>query len=301
MLNPIIFSIPEKKIIKDIPIKTKILSDILPGELHTYIYTNETEYYLEYARSYFGITMKKAGWDCMRHYEIIANGCIPYFINIDKCPPNTMALWPKELLIEGIQLYDNFFKNKNIDDLTIDIIDKYNKLLNKLLDYTRSHLTTKSIGNYIIGKTNLNQYLNKNLKILFISGDTSPDYLRCLTLHGLKEIYGDNCHDFPKIEHIYKNECINYNKLYGKGFTYTNLLDQSLHNDNLDKLIIDDIITKKYDLIIYGSYHRGMPLYDLINKTYEPNRIVLLCGEDLHCCNHQIFLDNGHIIFVREL
>jgi hypothetical protein len=29
---------------------------------------------------------KKGGWDCLRHYEIIGNGCMPYFENIEKCP-----------------------------------------------------------------------------------------------------------------------------------------------------------------------------------------------------------------------
>lgn len=301
MLNPIIFSIPLEKIIKTIPIKTKILSNIIPGEISTYIYNNEIEYYSEYANSYFGITMKKGGWDCMRHYEIIANGCIPYFINIKKCPPNTMALWPKDLLIEGIDLYNKSFKNKDINDLTIDIIDEYNLLLNKLLDYTRTHLTTRNIANYIITKAYPNQEIHNKLKILFLSGNTTPDYLRCLTLHGFKEMYGENCHDYPKIEHIYQNVNIQYCNLYGKGITYTNLLDQNLHNNNLDKSIINDIITKTYDLIIYGSYHRGMPFYDLINEIYEPNKIILLCGEDIHCCQNTKYLNIGHLIFVREL
>ena len=29
--------------------------------------------------SYFGSTKKKAGWDCMRHYEIVASGAVPFF------------------------------------------------------------------------------------------------------------------------------------------------------------------------------------------------------------------------------
>ncbi len=44
-----------------------------------------------------------------------------------------------------------------------------------------------------------------------------------------------------------------------------------------------------------------MPLYDLIKETYELNQIILLCGEDLHCCKNEIYLDRGHIVFVREL
>jgi hypothetical protein len=57
----------------------------------------------------------------------------------------------------------------------------------------------------------------------------------------------------------------------------------------------------KEQAAIYGSYHRGMPYYDLITGIYNPNEIILLCGEDLHCCNYNNYLKNGHFVFVREL
>ena len=49
--------------------------------------------------------------------------------------------------------------------------------------------------------------------------------------------------------------------------------------------VCEDIKNKKYEIVIYGSYHRGMPYYDLVNE------IILLCGEDIHwwCdCNHYV-------------
>src|SRR5688572_9949738 len=84
---PIGFAISETKFVSDVPIKDKDFASIIPGDLKTYIYTEESAYYKDYQRSYFAITCKKGGWDCMRHYEILANGCIPYFIDIDKCNP----------------------------------------------------------------------------------------------------------------------------------------------------------------------------------------------------------------------
>ena len=83
--------------------------------------------------------------------------------------------------------------------------------------------------------------------------------------------------------------------------TYTNLLDPKLHNDNLDATIIDNIKNKYYDIVIYGSYHRGMPYYNLISKIYKSNEIILLCGEDLHKCNYNNAIKKGHPVFVREL
>ena len=296
MLCPITFSIPSEKISETKMFKTKILSSLIPGKTSTYIYETEEDYYNEYKKSYFAITTKKAGWDCMRHYEILANGCLPYFIDIEKCPINTMALCPKDLFLQSNILYSKFM-SKNINELNEQDLNEYNDLHDKLLEYTKNYLTTDKMAEYILEKTNF-----KNVsKILYLSGCTGPDYLRCVTLHGFKKLFQENCHDYPKISHIYKSNNINYSNLYGKGFTYTNLLEQNLHNDNLDNSIENDIKNKYYDIVIYGSYHRGIPYYDLVCQSYKPNEIILLCGEDIHPCNYNICINRGHNVFVREL
>lgn len=207
-----------------------------------------------------------------------------------------MALLPKDLLIEGNNLY-NKLNTKSITEFTEEDINIYNNLVTKLLDYTKNNLTTQKIAKYIIDKSNHNNVTN----ILYLSGCTAPDYLRCVTLHGFKELLGINCHDYPQIPHIYKSTEINYYNLYGKGISYTNLLEQSFHNNYSDNTIGHDIINKKYDIVIYGSYHRGMPYYDLVCQVYKPNEIILLCGEDIHICSYHEFVNRGHIVFVREL
>jgi hypothetical protein len=82
--------------------------------------------------------MKKAGWDCMRHYEILGNYCIPYFVGLEDCPKNTLANLPKELLLEGRELAKNFDEHK------------YFSILNELFDYTKNNLTTKNLAKYVI-------------------------------------------------------------------------------------------------------------------------------------------------------
>ena len=294
MLHPITFSFPEEKVIREIPVKTKVVSSLIPGKLDTYIYTNESDYYNEYQQSLFALTTKKAGWDCMRHYEIIANGCIPYFPDIEKCPPNTMALLPKDLIKEGNLLYDTY-KNTAIGDLSSSDIDNCKELITKLVAYLQDHLTTAKMAKYILNTT-------RDVKsILFLSGQSSPDYLRCITLHGFKSILGSKCHDYPKIPHIYKSSTINYQGLYGKGITYTNLLDPDMRDDSLDNRLEEDIHNKKYDMIVYGSYHRGMPYYNIISRIYPASDIILLCGEDIHKCDYQMWINRGHHVFVREL
>ena len=44
-----------------------------------------------------------------------------------------------------------------------------------------------------------------------------------------------------------------------------------------------------------------MPYYDLIYNIYDPNKIILLCGEDGHDWKANEFNKKGHTIFVREL
>jgi hypothetical protein len=51
-----------------------------------YKFSEEKEYYDDLARSFFGVTMKKAGWDCMRHYEILAAGAVVMFKQYDAKP-----------------------------------------------------------------------------------------------------------------------------------------------------------------------------------------------------------------------
>ena len=50
----------------------------------------------------------------MRHYEILANACIPYFPDIELCPKNTLALFPKNLILNGNDLYKKY-SNKNLN------------------------------------------------------------------------------------------------------------------------------------------------------------------------------------------
>lgn len=139
---PISFAIPEENIVKETPLKTKEVAFIIPGDTKTYIYNSEKDYYEGYAQAKYGITFKKAGWDCMRHYEILANACIPYFPRIEHCPKYTMTTFPKSLVIETNRLIDS---KKLLDN---DTLMKF--YINIYLEYTRNMLTTKKLAEYIL-------------------------------------------------------------------------------------------------------------------------------------------------------
>jgi hypothetical protein len=106
-LHPLHFAIPREKIgtLKDVP-KSKVRAFIDPRDRSTYVYSHEASYYKDYASSLFAFTTKKAGWDCLRHYEIMANSAIPLFLDLEQCPHTTCMQLPKPELLEALTLMD---------------------------------------------------------------------------------------------------------------------------------------------------------------------------------------------------
>jgi len=139
-LYPLNFAVPESLIKQSVPEKTQDWGTIIPGDKSTYLFDNQEDYYADYARSFFALTTKKGGWDCLRHYEILMNGAIPFFPNLQNCPVNTMAKFPKEIILNT---------NKFIEEQQF-MIDQYYETVNQLLQYTREHLTTTSLAKYIL-------------------------------------------------------------------------------------------------------------------------------------------------------
>jgi hypothetical protein len=299
-IYPINLSINKSKVIKNVCYKKKLLASLIPGDISTYIYDNEIDYYNEYKESYFAITQKKGGWDCMRHYEILANGCIPLFLDIEACPYKTMYNFPKETILNTNLIYNNIISLPDDSQLkTAEEMELTKLYIKPLLEYSRNYLTNEKTAEYILNVTN-----NNNVKkILFLSGCTNPDYLRCTVLVGFKELFGVNCHDYPKIQHIYKGY-ENADKLYGKGISYTRLIDDNERNNNYDNTIEQDIKNKIYDVVIYGSYYRGIPFWELVNQNYGKDKIIMLWGEDImedKYCNYEKYSKEGYQLFVREL
>jgi len=305
MIYPINFSIPECKILKhDFNFKkTKFMSPLVPGKLETYIYKSEEDYYKNYQNCYFGKTTRKAGWDCLRHYEILANGCIPWFEDIEHIPEKTMTRFPKTKIQSIMELAKYNTIVNETTTLSLYFLKVLDETVNELLEYTRENLTTKAMARYVFNCIGIPESVHSTKKILYLSQNLAPDYLRCLMLHGFKELLGKNCHDYPKVPHIYKSfpeeESL---KIYGKGFTYTRLLDDSeTRDDSLDNIVEDNIKGLVYDYIVYGSCHRGLPFWDVVNSYYKPDKIILFCGEDLHECQFKKMLaDTNYHLFIRE-
>ena len=88
------FGIPKGKMyFLDLKINNKAIPDTTPPEAkfelpqpRQYKFSNEDEYYQDLRSSWFGLTCKKGGWDCLRHYEIIAAGTLLLFRDYDRKP-----------------------------------------------------------------------------------------------------------------------------------------------------------------------------------------------------------------------
>ena len=104
----------------------------------------------------------------MRHYEILANECLPFFTDIEDCPDTILTNWPKGLLthlkhIKGV--YPGYVDdNVRVGDTRIILPDKqrgyinrdefdwqeYKLVRNELMTWLRNKLTTKALARYVI-------------------------------------------------------------------------------------------------------------------------------------------------------
>lgn len=282
-VNPIGVSIPESKIVDMVPTKQKRFAHIVPGEPSTYIFSDEGSYYKDYQSAVFGRTQKKGGWDCMRHYEILANGCIPWFTDLEKCPEQTMTHFPKDLVREAMES---------------ETPEAY---IPRLLEHTRKHLTCRAMAQYVLDTVGCP---NPN-RVLYLGSNPWPDYIRCLTLIGMKQILGNHCVESVFVPHIY-DDYPDAHRLYGRGFSYTRILPAYMKPPLIH---IDEIRNRSFDLVVYGNIHRGLPYWEEVNQVYPPEKIVMLCGEDcdepgqIHheICNGPEFGKKGYNVFIREL
>jgi hypothetical protein len=152
--HPISFSIPSELIVDEVPEKSQAFGTVIPSFMQqpsfsTYIFDNEKDYLKDYGKSFFGLTWRKGGWDCLRHYEIMAAGCVPYFVDLQQCPPHTLKWLPKDLLLQVLSMKHVDFRNLHIDMEKFDF-DLYNTTANRCLNHTKKHLTTETMAKYVL-------------------------------------------------------------------------------------------------------------------------------------------------------
>lgn len=284
-IHPISFCVPAENILHEVPEKDKMTADCQYGGR---VYRDEKEYFKEYQRSLFGNTKCKSGWDCNRHYEILANGCIPNFENMDGIPPNTMVDFPKEIVRRGMKLTS---LNR----------EEYEPIIKELLDHTRECLTTEARVKYIL--STLGKRVENVKSVLYLGDQPGADYLRCTILHGFKKLFKEKCVDVVRVPHIYDNFPIEKREqVSGFGFSFAFRIPAE-YDINCDRNNIEERIKNhEFDVIIYGSVHRGLPYLNTVLQHYNDTEIAFLCGEDIHSCPYiNNLIGRNYHLFIREL
>jgi len=185
--KPISFSLPKEKIKELSFTREHDFAPLVPAYGHfddphhkTYIYDTEKDYYDMYAESFFAYTCKKGreddkteGWDCMRHYEILACGSVPFFTDIEQCSRLALTKFPKELCVQakkikGVYPGTKFPYNPGVDTFIgtsrqieagddrgyinheeLDI-HEYDHFREEFREYTVKNLTTESMAKYLL-------------------------------------------------------------------------------------------------------------------------------------------------------
>ena len=212
MLFPLSYSIPAEVIVSYVPFKTTHTAS------HEYQFDDVAPYMENYRKAFFGETQLKCGWDCMRHYEILSQGTITDFHNLEGLPHKTMTNFPKALIFNLTAKYRH---------LTFEEILKCSSSvlyedLDSLLRYTRDNLTTESAARYVLRKSG---HADAK-KILYLSNaDKSGNYMVEMLAHGFSRITGGQADMWPDFEERYDTYPVEpTKKLYGKGFNYTRFL-----------------------------------------------------------------------------
>ena len=163
LVRPIGFGFPDAAILDQVPAKDKDICSIIPGNKSTYIW-DEQKYYDDLQRSLFVLTVKKAGWDCFRHVEILASGALPLFIDIERCPVAAIGLHPKKLyslllsfpglLMKGpdLKAWSDYLESPQ--QLSVDWTqfdeEMYRLSAQALMQYARNVLSCEKIATYLL-------------------------------------------------------------------------------------------------------------------------------------------------------
>jgi hypothetical protein len=156
--NFVSFSIPESKLLTAPPAKIKFFSkhvqcleayklkEIAFNCVQCSCFKDETEYFKDLRASKYGITMKKAGWDCLRHYEIAFNGAVPAFYRFSLKPPECPPIGLIDMY--NCVAFDNAFELQE----KISFIERYSKyefLQRNSLEWAK-RFTSENVARHIV-------------------------------------------------------------------------------------------------------------------------------------------------------
>ena len=146
-----------------------------------------------YRQSMFALTSKKGGWDCLRHYEILAAGCIPIFEDLDSCPPDTLVSFPKKILREA---YRCLLPWRNTDEQR----EAYPRFAFQLFEFAKLTCSVMANANQFLKDMS---HIGSSPRILMLVGHPGINYTRELNWIGIKRLIGTAAVEYPPLEFLY--------------------------------------------------------------------------------------------------
>jgi hypothetical protein len=291
-LKSLPYCIPDELFCEEgvLPISRKkyVISPLIPGDTSHYLFRagEEAKYYEMYRLSMFAHTKKKGGWDCLRHYEILAAGCIPIFEDLDKCPEDTLSSFPKSLLKEA---YRVLLPWRNTEEQRA----AYPVYASRLFEFAKEHCSTSAnVCGFFRDMSHIIA-VNSSPKILMLTGHTGINYTRELNWIGIKrwaDSVGTEATEYPPLDFLYDDfPESRLGELYGNGFTYSRRIASRLRHKISEQELIESIQQKKWDIIIYGKVGPdetelgsipNLPFWSHVFKRYSRDEIVFWYGGD---------------------
>lgn len=258
---PISFSYPKEPLAIN-PEPTDLIAPIVPGL--PYAFEDEATYLATYHRAYIGLTHRKAGWDCFRHVEILASGALPWMPDASDIPEFSMVHYPKQALRHVAEAIA----------ATGGPPDSSTRALFR--DHFTQHLTTQAMAQYMLQASGLSDI--GSVLFIDVALPGHADYLSVLTLIGLKQLLGANCHVLHPVDYIYADTPDETCTLYGRGFGYSRVLDGQLRSVTESSNL--EIDSSAFDALVVGSISRNWQEASDWLKRFSPGRTVWIHGED---------------------
>lgn len=268
------YAIPDECVVATVPAKNQTMSQVVPGDRSHYTFGagEEEAYYQQYRSSRFALSPRKGGWDCLRHYEVLAAGCVPIMDGLEHAPKETMVSLPRGLILEGRAL----LPWQDTEEFRVC----YDALVTRLLAHVRAQCTTSALASYFLSHF----ALPSEPKVLMINCHPGENYTRELLSIGLRRQLGADFVEVPRNDVLYQDADLS--KYYGNGFTYGGRLEDL----PIDRTCISErIAAHAWDLIIFGKNGRddgpegsvpNQPYFHDVVQHYRPHEVVFLFGGD---------------------
>jgi len=216
----------------------------------------QRKYYRAYRNALFAVTSKKGGWDCLRHYEIILAGAMPFLLGIDALPAATMPSWPRDIVRRAMALPG--VPSEAAVSAAVSVagrlppIDRvrfpqaeYEALRRALLDHAASHMLASHTARRLLllatgAATEAPPTAAAAVPCAHVlvhsASEPRQDYQRDLLVIGLVElgatVYAtfDAAHLFRSFPPERFDDKARFGYYHGRGFTYGRSLDDALRH-----------------------------------------------------------------------